>query len=389
MKKHYIELDSLRGLAALTVLIWHFLLIYAFIEPNTFGQQGFEIINNFKYSPLRIFFAGHEAVILFFLLSGFVLSLPYYKDNFKLSSVWYKGYLIKRFFRIYVPYIISTIIAITVVLLLSHSFINGASDFVNRIWAKEITFSMLLNHFILIGEFDTKNINPVIWSLVHEMRISIIFPFIMLLILKLSYRKSLLIALFFSLSSYILINVFTQNGTASILITPHYISMFMVGALLAKNIERIVKFANKINPIAKLLLFAIAVCAYTYTWLFHDIRILHVGYINEWAVVLGASIFIILAFSSRTMSAFLNMKPIHYLGKISYSLYLYHIISLLFVVHFWDNYDDKLSILFFSFLLSFSMAMLSYHFIELPAIRMGRKLSVTKEEVKSLSSKAI
>lgn len=62
------ELDGLRGLAALTVFASH--LVGSF----NFHSNSFAIINN---SPLHIFWHGEGAVHLFFILSGFVLTLIY------------------------------------------------------------------------------------------------------------------------------------------------------------------------------------------------------------------------------------------------------------------------------------------------------------------------
>src|SRR5947209_5678086 len=67
----YIELDSLRGLAALTVVVGHFIGVYQ-------NSPWFAVWNA---SPFRFIGAGHEAVVLFFLLSGFVLAVPYSKPN--------------------------------------------------------------------------------------------------------------------------------------------------------------------------------------------------------------------------------------------------------------------------------------------------------------------
>lgn len=56
------ELDSLRGIAAVTVMFSHYLLIF----PAFFSNESNDIgVNVMKYTPLHIFWAGHEAVILF------------------------------------------------------------------------------------------------------------------------------------------------------------------------------------------------------------------------------------------------------------------------------------------------------------------------------------
>ncbi|MFB3170669.1 acyltransferase family protein [Neobacillus sp. 179-C4.2 HS] len=61
--------------------------------------------------------AGSEAVTLFFVLSGFVLSLTfYYKGKFS-----YGEYLIKPIVRIYIPYVT----AIVITLILRGNFYTG------------------------------------------------------------------------------------------------------------------------------------------------------------------------------------------------------------------------------------------------------------------------
>lgn len=56
-----------------------------------------------------LFWNGHSAVILFFVLSGFVLSLPFFKGEYKFD---YSRYLVKRICRIYIPYLIIIMLAI-------------------------------------------------------------------------------------------------------------------------------------------------------------------------------------------------------------------------------------------------------------------------------------
>src|SRR4051812_48108680 len=77
MPERYQQLDALRGLAALTVVMQHFLSVL----PSIDGHSDNAWVNLWKYSPLHITWAGYEAVIFFFILSGFVLSLPFYGER--------------------------------------------------------------------------------------------------------------------------------------------------------------------------------------------------------------------------------------------------------------------------------------------------------------------
>jgi peptidoglycan/LPS O-acetylase OafA/YrhL len=89
------HLDSLRGIAAVVVMLHHWR-------------------DMFTVSPVTLFlvpaFAGPNSVKLFFVLSGFVLSLPYWCG--RQSS--YDKYLVRRICRIYLPYAGAVVIAVIV-----------------------------------------------------------------------------------------------------------------------------------------------------------------------------------------------------------------------------------------------------------------------------------
>lgn len=80
------SLDSLRGLAALSVVLWHIATMFPFSRNPWFA-----------HTPLHIFGDGEEAVALFFALSGFVLMLPYMGP----APPRYRRFLKKRVLRLY------------------------------------------------------------------------------------------------------------------------------------------------------------------------------------------------------------------------------------------------------------------------------------------------
>ena len=81
------SLDGLRGVAALVVVVHHLLLTLPWFadrvglgQLGTKGQFTFSWHNLFEYTPLHILYGGTEAVVIFFVLSGFVLINPVNKQ---------------------------------------------------------------------------------------------------------------------------------------------------------------------------------------------------------------------------------------------------------------------------------------------------------------------
>lgn len=85
MKNKFIKLEAIRGFAALYVVLHH--------SIHEFILFGFNLSFLFRF--------GQEAVILFFILSGFVIQYSFSKGRDKS----FKTYFLKRFLRIYIPLI--------------------------------------------------------------------------------------------------------------------------------------------------------------------------------------------------------------------------------------------------------------------------------------------
>lgn len=365
MNKRYIEIDSIRGIAALSVVFGHFLGI------------GFEAIKKYQVwayidaSPLSILWASHQAVIMFFILSGFVLSLPFLNDK----PFSYPGYLIKRTLRIYTPYYLSLLLVLLIRLIFNY---NGVYGF-RRAWEDEITTESVIQHLILIGNYSSDSLNPVVWSLIHEMRISIIFPLLILMIIKLDWKKSLLIGIGFSFAATGM--NFALNIQHNYFDTIHYVLMFIVGALLAKHRESVIAWVGSIKTNKKLPLFGIGILLYAYAY-----KIGLPGGISDWVTVTGAVILLMSGLSAGRVSSFLKHRVVAFFGDISYSVYLYHVIILFTLTNLLHGMVGNWLICLVSFVITIFVSKVSYSYIELPAIRLGRKLTqrrVTKTTLKA------
>lgn len=128
--------------------------------------------------------------------------------------------------------------------IVSRMGIPELSKWFNEIWVTQPTFHSIINHIIFLGEFNSNVYNPVIWSLIHELRISILFPLIMLLVLRYGWKRNIImtisIPVLFCITYIFILKVFKYDITintmdlTSYLLTPHYVAFFMLGAIMAK-----------------------------------------------------------------------------------------------------------------------------------------------------------
>ncbi|AIW86024.1 acyltransferase family protein [Bacillus mycoides] len=374
MERHE-ELDSIRGISSLVVMIGHYLMIFSAFQNYSYEDNKPFVVYLLKETPARLIFSsGNESVIIFFVLSGFVLYESIQKTN---SS--YGSYLLKRICRIYIPYIVAIVIAIICQTTISKYGISYLSEWFNRSWTIESSLSLIAQHVLLVGKYNTDTYNSVIWSLVHEMRISIIFPLVLMVCLRKTVRGSLLSLFSFSICSVVILFLFRSSLTlTSYVLTLHYTVLFLLGALVAKYKNNLIAFYSNCTKNTKIIWFLFAILLYMYEGLIGEIKVLNNFIFRDYVVAISACLFVILSLSVSTFSTLLRNKYLLYLGKISYSLYLYHLISLFSLIYMLNEILPLTIILIMSLILSFILATISYLFVEKFSFRLGKY--ITKQE---------
>lgn len=344
------QLDALRGLASLSVVIHHCVLVFPLFFATIFHQETIPIVSVLTYSPLHLFWAGHEAVILFFVLSGFVLSLPYYGVN----QPRYPKYIIKRIFRIYIPYAVSLVSSALLLQLFSEHGVIGLSTWFNDMWEHLPNFASWLNLLLMLNTNDTHNINTVTWSLIYEMQISIIFPIFTVLVKKVNWKIVLCLSILF---------VFHKSHII------HFSSFFIIGCLLAKYKNQISSYVTNSKKIMIYIFYGIGLIFYLCEWLspFNFNR-------NSLDLItsIGVSIFIALSLGDNQIKEFLLKRQLIYLGSISYSLYLVHPIVLLTAIYSLKDFVPIYLIVAMVPLVSIVVAHFYNKLIENPGIKLGR-----------------
>ncbi|MGF1724966.1 acyltransferase family protein [Photobacterium nomapromontoriensis] len=320
MKTEVPLLTPLRGLAALCVALFHARLIF-------FPQWKEPLIEFTHFLENSYLF-----VDLFFLLSGFVM-MHVYKKNFVdgVSFSQWKGFMWLRFSRIYPLFFIT----LSVLVLWEFIKLNQRLGFYGgpllESWGLTgipafngpfNTSDSLLSNFFMLHAVTTTSLtwNIASWSLSAEWLSYMVFPF-MVSVLSMRTRVTLWVPVL------VWIILFSLNQTHGSLDITNGISsllravcgMFLGGWLC--NITLSEKHKTLINSDA-LLLVLIAL----------TVGVMHVKLSAHFVVMTFAIlIFIASQQEKRTTLIFtlFDNKITRYLGDISYSVYLWHVVLLL------------------------------------------------------------
>lgn len=374
--RRFPELDALRGLAALTVVLGHVALLAPVFNGDTRGVAGDGLANLLKYTPLSLPVANEAAVVLFFVLSGFVLTLPFRAGR----GSGYAAFAVRRVLRIYPAYLVATLSALALAAVLPTAPIAGLGDWFNVRWQSPVDLGAVAGHVVLLGSFDDGAFNPVIWSLVHEMRISLVFPLLLVAVLRWGWRAGLAVAagllLVGAVGSQVLAGPAGSSAGAP-LRTVEYASCFAVGILLAAHVGAIVEAARRLSPGVRVAAWLVALLAYTYSAWFD--RAWFAPLRSEaptlGAMTLGAALVIVLALSGDREGRLLRGRLPQFLGRISYSLYLLHAVVLLALVHALHEDVPVAVLAAVAVALSIALATLMHRVVEQPAVRLGRRLA--------------
>ncbi|WP_250435108.1 acyltransferase [Caballeronia sp. ATUFL_F2_KS9A] len=368
MTTRYHQLDSLRGIAALTVVFSHYSQI--------------TLTHWLQHVPWRAIAEGHSAVILFFALSGFALAMQITGD----SKPGFAEFIVKRVCRIYIPYLIAVLAAYTAYCLLYRSNLSWTGEWVNQAWHAGIDRHDLLDHLYFVIPFSNSTLDPVLWSLVYEMRISLIFPLLVVVVFATPVWFSVALSMCFSLAAFgyyhhlqrTLLDASIQGEWMP---TIHYMSMFVLGALIARYREAI---SSKLGAYSARTLFgALLICLALYVLVGsitrHSISndVLR-SFADDWIILPAVTGILVLAIALRPFAAFLTARPLIFLGEVSFSLYLLHCVVLLGVLHYFGETYQGMSLIIAAVLI-LPVSIAGYYAVEKPSIRLGRYLTRGKQ----------
>jgi peptidoglycan/LPS O-acetylase OafA/YrhL len=313
-------LDGLRGVAALVVVLFHVvkLSVVALGTEAEIGGTAPGLAGRLSHSPLAILWAGPEFVMVFFVLSGFVLARALHGRPVRLAS-----YYAARALRLYLPVWGSLVLAGVLVALVPRAPSLAGANVAVAAFAAPVDRALVLHNALLVTTDARAPLNGVLWSLRWEVLFSLLLPVLLLGAGLLRRAPAVVVAL-------VVLGILHPGGHASL----SYLTPFVLGVLLALHPDAVARVRARVAgrgaPVAVL---AAVLLLTADRWLPDAQRDVGPG---GALVALGAMLAVAAPLVWPAIARPLQTPPIQWLGRRSFSLYLTHeplVVALFFALH--------------------------------------------------------
>lgn len=359
--KYLPSIDSLRALAVLAVIIYH-------VDVN--------------YLP-----GGFLGVDLFFVLSGYLISSLIIKEYKKTGSLNLYNFYIRRARRLLpAVYFMITVVLVVMVMfngvLLKKSHLDAIFGYIysSNWW-------YIFHKLDYFDSFGSQSPFKHLWSLAIEEQFYMIFPLLFLLInrkkkdkdgfykLNRNFLYVILGVILVSLIAHIIL--FDINNISRIYFgTDTRAFSLLVGAVGAilypmdKLNTKITPQENLVYSVVSLISIVALITIMIYTseyntWMYRG------GFLL--VAILGIIIIISSGKQHTVMAKLLSFKPVVFIGKISYSLYLWHFPVLVLTTPVSEIGKPNIFFVVLRVILTFILAIISYALVETPIRKLGFK----------------
>lgn len=365
------ELEGLRGFASLWVLLGHICLLV--------------------HCSLPLLSDPGMGVDLFILLSGYLMAKNY-QDRCDLEP-WqsvntFRNFWLRRFFRIAPLYYLLLIIA-----LCFGSWFGEMREFIASAWPSTATlesryadtsFTNIISHltftFGFIPAYSYRTVLPD-WSIGLEMQYYLLFPFMMLLVMRLGLGISAALLMIGCLAArWLLPDYFEAFPMPSMILIK--LPLFIAGMLVSQAVRT-----------RKIYFLALALLAPVIAWQMR-IAVNPLRLICECVLIVGLASLLwnhqkttLLSTLVRLPKRWFTYPVSQFLGDVSYSVYLLHLMIVIPTVGLLVHYTAFASlpgvVRFFavaavSLPITYLIALVLYHRVEKPGIAVGKRF-ITKD----------
>ena len=347
---YFPAIDGLRFLAFLLVFIYHF---------------GFVISHFLSY-------IGWTGVELFFLLSGFLLTKILVAEQSQSGSIQLYKFFMRRIFRIWPLYFLYlSAIVITSLFVIDYPLS------VSRLFGNIFFYDNIIT---AVNGFNKNLATGHLWSISVEEQYYIVLPFLVPWLAKPGTKKTGL----FIIVSFILLFVsryfFVLAGFryAAVYVLPFSADSFLAGIILGLGTYDI--WLKKINST---MAFITGAALLTLLYFLPHMTVIDYSQILTYFIPAVAFFFIFISvvYTERGLLYWIfSNNLIRYLGKISFGLYVFHVIANRITHHFFYKLNEPVDFRGFicSLFITILLAVLSYELIEKHFLKIKNRFTVIK-----------
>jgi peptidoglycan/LPS O-acetylase OafA/YrhL len=289
------EVDGLRFIAILSVVLFH-IAVQALGQPH--GGAIFAILTPVVHN-------GYRGVELFFVISGFILGLPFARHRLTGAPMMrLRDYFLRRLTRLEPPYFVILLVRAALIVVALHTPVTAVLP--------HLLASLGYAHSLIYGYYST--INPPVWSLEVEIQFYCLAPLLAWVLFSFPratpFRRILLVALILA-SGVLQMYCMTPMSRSSMTIL-YSIQYFLAGFLLCDL------YVVGWESIRSHWLWDV-VCLPLWIWVF--------WWNSPWYHVwlpLACVVLYVGAFKGPVMRAFFRNPVIATIGGMCYSIYLTH-----------------------------------------------------------------
>ncbi|MBS1771929.1 MAG: acyltransferase [Bacteroidetes bacterium] len=316
LRVYFPNLNSIRFIAALAVMIHHIELTkYWFGQPNIYTSSFVGGV------------FGQLGIILFFVLSGFLITYLLLLENRETGKISVKNFYIRRILRIWPLYYFIVILGLFI---LPHIQALAVPGYTEDVYKHFVPKALMFFSFFPNLAYSVYKHVPYAeqsWSVGVEEQFYLMWPFLISLVIRKKKTINMLLGViaFYVLIKIVAIILYTDAPDNKTIQTFYQFWVnFCIDCMAIGGIAACILFYKKekllkalYNKYLQLALYIIVVVV-----TIKGFSLPHFFTYEMYAVIFAVLI-INLASNVNTVLNFEN-KPMSYLGKISYGLYMYH-----------------------------------------------------------------